>query len=131
MTPTRRKADLHFNDGILKLKFCEGAVIEVEDLIYVYCYAIEQSRGRPFGILFDSSSPHELSEEAIEYLGSTHFFKDIIAIAYISKDMISKIRLSLSLIFERPPVKPKLFGEEERAIHWLKLQVESQYAELV
>lgn len=131
MTPNRRKVDLQFKEGILNLKFCNGTVIEVEDLIYVYCYAMEQSRGQPFGVLFDSSSQHELSEEAIEYFGSSHFFKNIIAIAYISRDLISKIRLNLLLIFERPPVKPKIFSDETKARNWLKLQLESELQELV
>lgn len=131
MNPTREKTDFYFKGGILKMKFCEGAVVEVEDIIYLYCYAIEQSKGRPFGILFDTSSKHELTEEAIEYLGSSHFFKNIVAIAYVSRDLISKIRLSLLLIFERPPVRPKLFSNEEEAAAWLKEQVRDELEELV
>lgn len=121
--PTLSKASLSFSDGILSIKFAEHTVIDVEDVIYIYCYGIEKSGRKPYGILFDSSSDHELSEEAIVYLADTALRHNIIAFAYISKTLISKIRLSLFLIFERPPVKPKIFQSETQAREWLLQQV--------
>lgn len=121
--PTLSKASLSFSDGILSVKFIENTVIDVEDVIYIYCYGIEKSERKPYGVLFDSSSDHELSEEAIVYLGNTALSNNIIALAYISKTLISKIRLSLFLIFERPPIKPKIFPSETQAREWLLQQV--------
>lgn len=122
--PTLSKASLSFSDGILSVKFAEHTVIDVEDVIYIYCYGIEKSGRKPYGVLFDSSSDHELSEEAIVYLGETALRNNIIALAYISKTLISKIRLSLFLIFERPPIKPKIFQSETQAREWLLQQVQ-------
>jgi len=105
------------------MRFAEKAVIDVEDVIYIYCYGLEKSGQKPYGILFDSSSEHELTEEAVVYLGDFHMAHHIIAIAYISKTLISRIRLSLLLIFERPPFKLKPFSHETEALQWLRQQV--------
>ncbi len=126
MNPTFNKARLSFSNGILTVMFLENTVIEVEDIIYIYCYGLQESNRKPYGLLFDSTSNHELTEEAIVYLGNTALLHNIIAIAYISKTLISKIRLSLFLIFERPPIKPKLFAEETEAREWLQKQVEAK-----
>lgn len=120
---TQKKTDLSFHESVLSIKFRENTVIEVKDIIYIYCYGFEQSNGKAFGILFDSSTKHELSEEAIVHLTESGYLNNIIAIAYISKDLISKIRLSLLLIFERPRVKPKLFDNEQEASEWIRQQV--------
>jgi hypothetical protein len=120
---TLSKVHLSFSEGILSMRFAEKAVIEVEDVIYIYCYGLEKSGQKPYGILFDSTSEHELSEEAVVYLGDFQMAHHIIAIAYISKTLISKIRLSLLLIFERPPIKLKSFSHEAEALQWLEKQV--------
>ncbi|WP_317900110.1 DUF7793 family protein [Aurantibacillus circumpalustris] len=125
MNSTQKKTYLAFNEGILSVHFFENAVIDVEDVIYIYCYAIEKSKGKPYGLLFDSSSKHEFTANAIEYFVDSPYLKDVIAIAYISKDLISKIRLNLLLIFERPAVKPKIFGDETLAYDWLQKKVNS------
>jgi hypothetical protein len=125
MNPTLSKVNLSFSDGILSVQFVENTVIEVEDIIYIYDYGIQESHAKPYGLLFDSSTNHELSEEAIVYLAKTALQNNIIAIAYISKTLISKIRLSLFLIFERPPIKPKIFAREEDALLWLIEQVDT------
>ncbi|MBL7930706.1 MAG: hypothetical protein JNL60_02325, partial [Bacteroidia bacterium] len=114
--------------GILKLKFAENAVVEVEDVIYVYCYGFEKSKGKPFALLFDSSSKHELSEEAMDYLGGSDYLDNLTALAYVSKDLISKIRLKLLLIFERPKVVPKIFSNETDAFAWLQEQVNTKFS---
>lgn len=121
--PTLSKVHLSFSEGILYMRFAEKAVIDVEDVIYIYCYGLEKSGQKPYGILFDSSSEHELTEEAVVYLGDFHMAHHIIAIAYISKTLISRIRLSLLLIFERPPFKLKPFSHETEALQWLRQQV--------
>lgn len=123
MNNTQEKADLSFQEGILSVKFLENVVVEVEDLIYIYCYGFERAGKKAYGVLFDSSSKHEFSEEAIVYLVESGFLDNIIAIAYISKDLISKIRLQLLLIFERPKVAPKIFTNEKEAYKWLLQQV--------
>lgn len=123
MNITQEKTSLSFHDGILSVKFMENAVIEIEDVIYMYCFGFEQSKGKAFGILFDSSTKHEFSEEGIVYLTESGYLNNVIAIAYISKDLISKIRLSLLLIFEKPQVRPKLFSDEHEAYQWLRQQV--------
>jgi len=112
MNSTQEKTYLSFQDGILKLKFVENVVVEVEDVIYIYCYGVERAKGKPFALLFDTSTNHELSEEAMEYLGESDYLDNLIAMAYISKDLISKIRLSLLLIFERPKTPIKMFNSE-------------------
>lgn len=121
--PSIGKADLSFGNGILKVRFTENAVVEVEDVIYIYCYGIEQSGKKPYGILFDSSSTHEFTEEAIVYFARQTLNHNILAIAYLSKDLLSKIRLNLFLIFEKPPIKPKVFSDESRALDWLQREV--------
>ena len=128
MNPTLTKVRLSFSDGILAVRFVENTIIEVEDIIYIYCFGLEKSERKPYGILFDSSSTHELSEEAIVYLGHHALVNNIIAIAYISKTLLSKIRLSLFLIFERPPVRPKRFDHEVPARQWLQKQVDLMYS---
>jgi hypothetical protein len=123
--PSIAKVDMEFNHGILKVRFAENAVVEVEDVIYIYCYAMQQSKNKPCGILFDSSSKHEFTEEAIIYFAELSFRNTILAIAYISKDLLSKMRLSLFLIFERPAIKPKVFSDESTAIRWLQQEVKA------
>lgn len=123
MNSTLQKTHLSFSEGILTIQFVENAFVEVEDIIYIYCYGIEQSKGKPYGALFDSSSKHEFSEEAIVYFANSSHLNNVIAIAYISRDLLSKIRLSLLLIFERPAVKPKLFKNETLALQWIQEQV--------
>ena len=125
MNPTLEKTHLSFSDGILTIQFFENAVVEVEDVIYIYCYGIEHSKGKSYGVLFDTSSRHEFSEEAIVYFAASSYLNNIIAIAYISRDLISKIRLNLLIIFERPRVRPNLFGDETQAYQWLKNEVNS------
>lgn len=126
MNSTQAKTHLSFQDGILKLKFTENVVVEVEDVIYIYCYGFERSQRKPFALLFDSSSKHEFSEEAMEYLGESDYLDNLTAMAYVSKDLLSKIRLKLLLIFERPKVVPKIFGNEKEAFTWLKQQVDME-----
>jgi hypothetical protein len=123
MISTYEKTQLQFKQGILTLKFCENVVVQVEDIINIYCYAIDQSRGKPFGILFDTNSKHEMTEEAIQHMVDSNYMNNIIGIAYVSKDLISKIRLSLLLIFERPKITPKLFSDEKEALLWLQKDV--------
>ena len=125
MNPTLEKTHLSFSEGILSVSFSENVVVEVDDVVYIYCYGIEHSKGKPYGILFDTSSKHEFSEDAMDYFINSNYLNNIIAIAYISKDLISKIRLNLLLIFERPIVKPKLFTDETMAQQWLMEQVDS------
>lgn len=125
MYSTLSKANLSFKGGILSIQFIENSFIEVEDIIYIYCYGMEKSHRKPYGVLFDSSTNHELSEEAVIYLGDSDLIKNIIAIAYVSKNLLSKIRLSLLLIFEQPPVQPKLFTQYPEARQWLEQQVSS------
>ncbi|PBQ33562.1 hypothetical protein CNR22_17875 [Sphingobacteriaceae bacterium] len=125
MNTTLRKTQLSFSHDVLNIKFVENSVIEVEDVIFIYCYAIERSKGKPYGVLFDTYSKHELTEEAILYFTKSAQLNNVIAIAYISKDLISKIRLSLLKIFERPPVKIKLFSDEEKGSEWLIQEIEA------
>lgn len=124
--PTLSKVQLSFREGILHMRFAEQVVIDVEDVIYIYCYGLDKSGQKPYGILFDSTSEHELTEEAVVYIGDFHMAHHIIAIAYISKTLISRIRLSLLLIFERPSVKLKPFDDETKGLQWLKEQVNSK-----
>lgn len=126
MNSTLEKTLLSFNEGILSIVFFENAVVEVEDVVYIYCYGIQESKGKPYGVLFDSSSKHEFTEDAIVYFANSSHLNNVIAIAYISKDLISKIRLSLFLIFENPPIKPKIFTNEAQAWQWLQEQVSSE-----
>lgn len=123
MNNTQKKTYLSFNEGILSVQFLENAVVEVEDVIFIYCYALEQSKGKPYGLLFNSSSKHEFTEDAIVYFANSPYLKNVIAVAYISRDLISKIRLNLLLIFERPPVKFEIFKDETSANVWLKQKV--------
>lgn len=123
MNQTLEKTLLSFHEGILSVSFFENAVVEVEDVVYIYCYGLQESKGKPYGVLFDSSSKHEFTEEAIVYFASSSHLNNVIAIAYISKDLLSKIRLSLFLIFEKPPIKPKAFTNEPQAWQWLKQEV--------
>jgi hypothetical protein len=125
MNSTLMKTRLSFNEGIVHIRFVENAVVEVEDVIYIYCYAEQASKGKPYGVMFDSSSRHEFTEDAIEHFTSSAYIENIIAMAYISKDLISKIRLSLLLIFERPPLKPKMFSDEDQGYKWLEEQVKN------
>lgn len=120
---TLDKTKLSFKEGILTVRFVENALIDVEDIIYIYCYGFERSKGKPYAVLFDSSSIHELTEEAVVYLANNSHINNIVAIAYISKNKISKIRLSLFMIFERPPIKPETFSDEIKATEWLKTQL--------
>ena len=129
MNTTQKKTQMYFNEGILFVQFFENAVVEAEDVIFIYCYGRDQSKGKPYGLLFDSSGKHEFSEDAIDLFASSTYLEDIIAIAYISKDLLSKIRLNLLMIFERPRVKPKLFEDEQIAFKWLKEKV-SAYASI-
>lgn len=122
---TLEKTKLSFKEGILTVRFVENAVIDVEDIIYIFCFGIERSKGKPYAVLFDSSSTHELTEEAVVYLANNSHTNNIVAIAYISKTKISKIRLSLFMIFERPPIKPEIFNDELKALDWLKMRVNS------
>ncbi|MES2133606.1 MAG: hypothetical protein V4506_14755 [Bacteroidota bacterium] len=39
--------------------------------------------------------------------------------------------MNLLLIFEQPPVKPKLFTQEAEAHQWLKQQVNARYEKLL
>jgi len=125
MTKTLQKTYLAFDAGILTIYFLDNTIIDVEDVIYIFCYGFEKSHGKPYAVLFNSASKHELTEEAIAYLANSSYLQQVIAIAYISKDLISKIRLSLLLIFERPLVRPKLFNDETKALHWLEKQLEA------
>lgn len=126
MNSTLQKTELSFSEGILSMRFQDGAIIDVEDVIYIFCYGIEQSNHKPFGVLFDTSSKHELTEEAIEYFASSPYLQHVTAFAYVSKDLISKIRLNLLMIFERPAVKPKIFADEKEALSWLQQQMIQQ-----
>lgn len=120
MISTYEKTHLHFYKGVLRIKFLDDVLVEVEDIINIYCYGIDQSRGKPFGILFDTHSKHEMTEEAIQHIVNSNYLDKVIGIAYISKDLISKIRLSLLMIFERPKIRPKIFPNEEEALIWIQ-----------
>ncbi len=126
---TYEKTKLSFKEGILSVKFKENTVIDADDMIYIYCYGMERSGNKPYGILFDSSSVHELTEDAVTYIGNTAHLSNIIAIAYISKTKISRLRLSLLMIFERPVLRPRLFNDENVAYLWLKKKVADFYSE--
>lgn len=123
MSTPQAKTILSFKQTILFVKFSENSIIEVDDIIYTYCYGFQESKGKPFAILFDSSGNHELTEEAVVYLANNNIIHNIIAVAFISKTLLSKIRFSLFLIFEKPPLKPKLFTYEAPAINWLNEQI--------
>lgn len=123
MNSTLRKIQVSFNNDILSIRFIENSIIEVEDIIYLYCYALEKSKGKPYGVLFDTFSKHELTEEAILYFARSSSIHNVVAIAYISKDLISKIRLNLLKIFERPEVNIKLFSEERTGEEWLQKEM--------
>ena len=125
MNNTLEKTYLAFDSGILTIYFLDDSIIDVEDIIYIFCYGFEKSNGKPYAVKFNSASKHELTEEAISYFANSSYLHQVIAIAYISKDLISKIRLSLLLIFERPLVSPKLFSDETKAQKWLEQQLKS------
>lgn len=129
MNPSASKTILSFKQSTLYVKFSENSIIDVEAIIYAYCFGIQESKGKPFAVLFDSSSTHELTEEAVVYLANNNIIHNIIAVAFISKTLISKIRYSLFLIFEKPPLKPKLFNDEAPANRWLNEQI-SSYSQL-
>lgn len=121
--PTLAKTHLSFEEGILFVKFADHSVIEVDDVIYIYCYGLDCSGSKPFALLFDPSSEHELSEEAIVYFSEVILQRNIVAIAYLSGSLLSKIRLSLFLIFEKPPIRPKTFSNRPEAEAWLRQQL--------
>jgi hypothetical protein len=131
MNPTQKKVFLSFEQGILTIRFAEHVVIEAEDIIYMYCFGLERSAGKPFAVLFDSSANHELSEDAIVYLASGSHIQNITEIAYVSKTLISKIRLNLFLIFERPLIRPKVFETEDEAYAWLEKKVHERVSAAV
>lgn len=116
---------LHFEEGILTMSFVDNAVVEVEDIIYIYSHAFQESKGKPYGVMFDTSSRHELTEEAIVYFANSVHTNNVIAMAYLSKTLLSKIRLKLLLIFEKPLLKPKIFNDEAPAYQWLRQQVDN------
>ena len=126
MNPTIAKTEVEFSEGILTVRFKDKSFIDVDDLIYIYCHAFNQSEGKPFSILFDSTSEHELSEEAVTYLANNNYIQNIIAVAYISKTIISKIRINLFILFEKPPIQPKIFSNEADAYQWI-LQQKTQH----
>ena len=124
MNSTLKKTMLHFEEGILTVSFVDHTVVEVEDLIYIYSFAFQESKGQPYGVLFDSSSQHEFSEEAIVYFADSVHTHNVVALAYVSRTLLSKIRLQLLLIFEKPLLKPKIFHDEVPAYEWLRQQVD-------
>lgn len=124
MNQTLEKTKLSFSDNILQVKFQQNTVVEVEDVVFIFCYARQQSKRKPYGVLFDSSSTHEFSEDAITYFAESGYLSDVVAIAYISRSVLSKIRLKLLMIFERPPVRPKMFTDKPTALMWLREQVQ-------
>ncbi|MDX2174337.1 MAG: hypothetical protein SFY56_14645 [Bacteroidota bacterium] len=125
MSTSIAKTILSFKQTTLFVKFSENSIIDVDDIIYAYCYGIQESKRKPFAVLFDSSSNHELTEEAVVYLANNNLIDNIIAVAFISKTLLSKIRFNLFLIFEKPPLKPKLFNDEVSAIEWLNEQIKA------
>lgn len=70
----------------------------------------------------DISKVSSVSKEARDYFASSYATDKVIAVAFYTSSIISRMLVTFFLAFNRPDVPSKIFSDEQEAMQWLRQQ---------
>lgn len=70
----------------------------------------------------DISKVASVSKEARDYFASSYATDKVIAVAFYTSSIISRMLVTFFLAFNRPNVPSKIFSDENEAMLWLRQQ---------
>jgi hypothetical protein len=109
---------VHHN-GYLEFKVKKDTLLEPEDLWLSRKQSLEYLPGNKFAVLMESDDFFQLGSETRRVGASKEYSKDLIAVAFYSKNLSLKILGSLYIKINRPPVPTKFFDDRDKAEKWL------------
>ena len=108
------------DDGILRIKLKEGAVITLEKIKEHLKASSDLLGEKKVLTLIDGSAQFTMAEEANEYLASKEGAKNRIAAAFVTNSYLNRVWINLYVQFNKPLTPTKMFMSEAKAIAWLK-----------
>lgn len=122
-----KKLEIKFENKILFIKFIDGMLIGLEDIKSVYAYGEKASNNENFCILFDASTPFEVTEEVVDFISCSENNEMIIAKAYVVNNKENEIKAKLHMAFDKPDKKPKIVKTLTEGTEWLNLILSMYY----
>jgi len=110
-------------EGIIEIVVKEAVQIEVEDLYLIKEANIEVMGDRKYCVIVTSHFLSSISKEARELVASKEYSMNTIAKALIVNSIGQQMVGNFYLKVNRPHIKTKLFSERNKAIEWLRKQL--------
>jgi hypothetical protein len=117
--------NVHQN-GYLEFKVKKDTLLEPDDLWLSRKQSLEYLPAHKFAVLMESDDFFQLGTETRRVGASKEYSKDLIAVAFYSRNLSLKILGSLYIKINRPPVPTKFFDDREKAEEWLKSFLEKK-----
>lgn len=114
------RISVSFENRILHVIFLSQAKIDVIDLVEIYAYANERAAGRPYGVIFESAGPYEVTDEGIYYLSNNPNSRNVLGKAYITNNMEAGVKTRLHLLFDKSGLRPFVFKTLAEGKAWLE-----------
>ena len=108
---------------IIKLTLIDDIELEQNDAKEMIAEAIDLAEGAEYTILFDATKPGTISFEAREEFAKS---KKRIAAAIVTNSLANKLLGNFFINFHKPTTSSRIFSDEQDAIKWLRIQIESK-----
>lgn len=106
------------DDGILRIRINEGAVINLAQAKLQYETILRMCGEKRIAVLVDATGNHEIEKDAQQW--AADHTSNRIATAVISSKPFASITLNLFISLFKPKSTFKLFRDEEKAMEWLR-----------
>ncbi len=113
-----RNGKLTYENGILLVKFNEGAEVELQDIDEIHSEALRLSNGRPYCTVTDSRVNMTSNKEAREYASKGLYKENHLANAILVNSTAVRLMANFYIQFYKPPIPTKLFNSEIEAREW-------------
>lgn len=112
--------------GYIEFKVKKDTLLQPEDLWLSRKQSLEYLPGHKFAVLMESDDFFQLGAETRRVGASVEYSKDLMAVAFCSKNLSMKILGSLYIKINKPSVPTKFFDDRDKAERWLMTFIEKK-----
>lgn len=118
--------DIFVQDGILYGKGGNAPfVLDLQMAKQILDQRLLVSQGNSYPILIDYTKIQYATKEARLFFAGKEGEQGVIAVAFITPNIISRVLVNSYLVMHRPNIPTKLFLDEASAVRWLKQYIQT------
>jgi len=119
-------ATLDIEKNIVKIKYKQSAVVQLEDAIEIAKIIAEQFPDKqiPLGIINNISQAKEVTREARDYFAQNS--RPNLLNAIVINKYIHSILTKMYFAFSKPKGKTEIFDNETEAMNWLEINLKTK-----